>query len=48
MIFMKTAGAAMKMELPFICPDDGTITEFKVKEADPVSEGDIVVVLEVQ
>ena len=38
---------SMKMEIPVICPEDGTITEIKVKEEEPVAEGDVVVVLEV-
>ena len=38
---------SMKMEIPVICPEDGTIVEIKVKEEDPVAEGDVVAVLEV-
>ena len=30
---------SMKMEIPVICPEDGTITEIKVKEEEPIAEG---------
>ena len=37
---------SMKMEIPVITEDGGTITEILVKENDPVAEGQVVAVLE--
>ena len=36
---------SMKMEIPVLATDDGTIAEFQVEEAEPVAEGQVVVVL---
>ncbi|MDH3701027.1 MAG: biotin/lipoyl-binding carrier protein [Alphaproteobacteria bacterium] len=38
---------SMKMEIPVISTEDGTITEILVKEEDPVAEGQAVVVIDV-
>ncbi|MDH3280648.1 MAG: biotin/lipoyl-binding carrier protein [Gammaproteobacteria bacterium] len=37
---------SMKMEIPVITEDGGTVKEILVKENDPVTEGQIVAVLE--
>ena len=37
---------SMKMEIPVLATDAGTIAEFQVEEAEPVAEGQVVVVLE--
>ena len=37
---------SMKMEIPVLATEDGTIAEFQVEEAEPVAEGQVVVVLE--
>ena len=37
---------SMKMEIPGLATDAGTIAEFQVEEAEPVAEGQVVVVLE--
>lgn len=37
---------SMKMEIPVLATEDGTIAEFAVEEAEAVSEGQVVVVLE--
>jgi acetyl-CoA carboxylase biotin carboxyl carrier protein len=37
---------SMKMEIPVITEDGGTVREIRVKEKDPVAEGQVVVVLE--
>lgn len=37
---------SMKMEIPILSPEDGTIVELKVEEGDFVSEGDVVAILE--
>ena len=37
---------SMKMEIPVLATDDGTIAEFQVEEAEPVAEGQVVVVLD--
>lgn len=37
---------SMKMEIPVLATEDGTIAEFSVEEAEAVSEGQVVVVLE--
>ncbi len=36
---------SMKMEMPVEAPEDGKVTEIRCKEAQPVSEGDVLVVL---
>jgi acetyl-CoA carboxylase biotin carboxyl carrier protein len=37
---------SMKMEIPVITEDGGVVKEILVKEKDPVSEGQVVAVLE--
>lgn len=37
---------SMKMEIPVITEDAGTVKEILVKENDPVAEGQVVAVLE--
>ena len=37
---------SMKMEIPVLATDAGKIAEFQVEEAEPVAEGQVVVVLE--
>jgi acetyl-CoA carboxylase biotin carboxyl carrier protein len=37
---------SMKMEIPVIAEDGGTILEYRVKEGDAISEGEIVAILE--
>ena len=37
---------SMKMEIPVICEDGGRLVEIKVTEATPVSEGQVLAVLE--
>jgi len=37
---------SMKMEIPVITEDGGTVQEIRVKEKDPVAEGQVVAVLE--
>jgi len=37
---------SMKMEIPVITEDGGTVKEILVKEKDPVAEGQVVAVLE--
>lgn len=37
---------SMKMEIPVITEDAGTVTEILVKEKDPVKEGQVVAVIE--
>ena len=36
---------ALKMETPIYSEESGTVTEIKVKEGDPVNEGDILVAI---
>ena len=38
---------SMKMEIPVIAEDGGTVLEILVKEKDPVAEGQVVAILEV-
>lgn len=38
---------SMKMEIPLLAPEGGTVKEILVKENDVSNEGDTVVVLEV-
>lgn len=37
---------SMKMEIPVLCPTDGTIKEILVKEEDKIKEGEVVILLE--
>ena len=37
---------SMKMEIPVITEDGGTVREIRVQEKEPVAEGQIVAVLE--
>jgi len=37
---------SMKMEIPVIAEDGGTVVEYCVKEGDAVSEGDVMAILE--
>jgi len=37
---------SMKMEIPVITEDGGTVQEILVKEKDPVAEGQVVAVLD--
>jgi acetyl-CoA carboxylase biotin carboxyl carrier protein len=37
---------SMKMEIPVITEDPGVVKEILVKEKDPVSEGQVVAILE--
>ena len=36
---------SMKMEMPVEAPEDGKVKEIRVKETQPVNEGDVLVVL---
>ena len=36
---------SMKMEMPVEAPEDGKVSEIRCKEAQPVSEGDVLFVL---
>jgi urea carboxylase len=38
---------SMKMEIPVLAPQAGTVRELNVKEGDPVSEGDTLLTLDV-
>ncbi len=38
---------SMKMEIPVIAEDGGTVLEFRVDEGAVISEGDVVAILEV-
>jgi acetyl-CoA carboxylase biotin carboxyl carrier protein len=37
---------SMKMEIPVIAEDPGTVREILVKEKDPVAEGQVVAILD--
>jgi acetyl-CoA carboxylase biotin carboxyl carrier protein len=37
---------SMKMEMPVEAEDEGTVSEIRCEEGQPVSEGDTLVVLE--
>lgn len=37
---------SMKMEIPVISTEDGKLVELKVKEEEPVAEGQVVAVVE--
>jgi biotin carboxyl carrier protein len=36
---------SMKMEIPLVTEDGGTVTELKVAEGDVVQEGDVIAVI---
>jgi acetyl-CoA carboxylase biotin carboxyl carrier protein len=36
---------SMKMEMPVEAPDDGKVVEIRCKETQPVSEGEVLIVL---
>ena len=36
---------SMKMEMPVEAPEDGRVAEIRCRETQPVSEGDVLVVL---
>ena len=36
----------MKMEIPVLASDDGTVAEVMVEEEEPVAEGQVVIVLD--
>lgn len=36
---------ALKMETPIYSDEEGTVTEVRVKEGDPVNEGDVLLVV---
>ena len=36
---------SMKMEMPIEAPEDGKVAEIRCQEAQPVNEGDVLVVL---
>ncbi len=36
---------SMKMEMPVEAPEDGKVAEIRCKESQPVSEGDVLIVL---
>jgi acetyl-CoA carboxylase biotin carboxyl carrier protein len=37
---------SMKMEIPVVAEDSGTVSELKVAEGDVVQEGDVIAVIE--
>ena len=37
---------SMKMEIPVLTEDGGTVIEVLVKETDPVAEGQVVAIIE--
>lgn len=37
---------SMKMEIPIVAPEDGTVKEILVKEGDPVDEGQVIATIE--
>jgi acetyl-CoA carboxylase biotin carboxyl carrier protein len=37
---------SMKMEIPVLAEEDGTVTDVRVHEGDVVQEGDVLVVLD--
>lgn len=37
---------SMKMEIPVLTEDGGTVAEIRVQEKDPVAEGQVVAVIE--
>jgi acetyl-CoA carboxylase biotin carboxyl carrier protein len=37
---------SMKMEIPVIAEDGGTIREFRIEEGKPVTEGQVVAILD--
>jgi acetyl-CoA carboxylase biotin carboxyl carrier protein len=37
---------SMKMEIPLLAPEAGVVKEIRVREGDPIAEGEIAVILE--
>jgi acetyl-CoA carboxylase biotin carboxyl carrier protein len=37
---------SMKMEIPVLAEDDGTVTALKVNEGDVIQEGDLIAVID--
>lgn len=37
---------SMKMEIPIVAPEDGTVKTLLVKEGDPVDEGQVIATIE--
>lgn len=37
---------SMKMEIPVVAPRDGVVKDLRVKEGDPVEEGQVIATLE--
>ncbi|HJU19585.1 MAG TPA: biotin/lipoyl-binding carrier protein [Stellaceae bacterium] len=37
---------SMKMEIPLLAPEAGVVREIRVREGDPIAEGEIAVILE--
>ena len=37
---------ALKMETPIFTPCDGTVREVRVKEGDPVTENDVLAIID--
>ncbi|WP_146104248.1 biotin/lipoyl-binding carrier protein [Nonomuraea solani] len=37
---------SMKMEIPVLAEDDGTVVQLKVSEGDVIQEGDLIAVIE--
>lgn len=38
---------SMKMEIPVLAPEDGTIKEISVTEGSPVAEGELIAILSI-
>ena len=36
---------SMKMEIPLLAPRPGVVKEIRVKEGDPIAEGDVAIIL---
>ena len=36
---------AMKMEIPIVCPQDGTVKELKANVGDPVETGQVLAIV---
>ena len=36
---------SMKMEIPVICEESGTVSEIRVKEGDAINEGGVVAII---
>lgn len=39
---------SMKMEIPILAPEDGTVKEIRVKTGETVNEGAVVALLEIE